>query len=304
MSSATILVVDRNRRFLEKTEEILREAGYRMHAALDSAQARELLRKHRPDVVIANPRIPGDPGGDLCHHVKAEIDATIPVVLLFSREDEGVTGFMRRSEAENYLVRPLKRHELLFCVRDMLLIRRLRREVVQLRAQGGRAAAAQVEEAPIFLPFDLFKRLLYLEIKRAKRYGLPLSALLLDLDRVDEVSRRHGSGVVEDLRLAVARAIRRSIRALDIPVSFERGKILIVMPHTDEAGARVVAERILARLHRSAFRGDGFVLRPTLSIGATTSASGRSVSFREMILGATLALREAQRAGGDQVVFA
>ena len=75
------------------------------------------------------------------------------------------------------------------------------------------------------------------------------------------------------------------------------------MPHTDDKGAKVVADRIHQRLRRGAFRGADFLLRPTLSMGATTSGGGRSLSFGEMILGATLALREAQKAGGDRVVF-
>jgi diguanylate cyclase (GGDEF)-like protein len=305
MSIATVLVCDKNRKFLEKTAEILEGAGYEMLAAQDAGEAREMLAYHRPHVVLLNARIPGDSGYDLCRYVKSDIDRATPVVLMFSRDDEGTTNVMVESGADNYIVRPLKRQELLFCVRDMLKLRRLYEEITQANAEIERLRKGEQEllGGP-FYSFDVFKRLLFVEIKRAKRYNLPLSVIIISLDGVDAVLASNGAETLAKLREAVAHAIRRSIRDTDIPVAFRQGNILIVMPHTNEKGARVVADRIQARMRRSVYRGEGFVLRPTLSMGATTSAAGRALSFGEMILGATLALREAQRAGGDRVVFA
>jgi diguanylate cyclase (GGDEF)-like protein len=305
MSIATVLVCDKNRKFLEKTAEILEGAGYEMLAAQDAGEAKEMLAYHKPDVVLLNARIPGDSGYDLCRYVKSDIDRATPVVLMFSRDDEGTTNVMVESGADNYIVRPLKRQELLFCVRDMLKLRRLHEEVTRANAEIERLRKGEQELlGGHFYSFDVFKRLLFVEIKRAKRYNLPLSAMIIALDGVDAVLASNGAEILAKLREAVAMAIRRSIRDTDIPVAFRQGNILIVMPHTDEKGARVVADRIQARMRRSVYRGEGFVLRPTMSVGATTSAAGRALSFGEMILGATLALREAQRAGGDRVVFA
>jgi diguanylate cyclase (GGDEF)-like protein len=305
MSAATVLVVDRNRKFLEKTAEILEGAGYAMVAAQDAMEAREMLAFHKPDVVLVNPALPDESGYQLCRRVKSEFNPAIPVVLMFSREEEGFTHVVLEAGADNYIVRPLKRQELLFCIRDMLRIRRLHEDLLRTRAELERLRAGALEaSSSLFYPFEVFRKLLYVEIKRAKRYNLPLSVLLVAMDGVDALLATHGAVVVEKLREAVVRAIRRSIRDIDIPVAFQLGYILIVMPHTDEAGARTVADRVQSRLRRSAYRGDSFVLRPTLSVGATTSTAGRALSFGQMILGATLALREAQRAGGDQVVFA
>jgi diguanylate cyclase (GGDEF)-like protein len=303
--SVAVLVIDKNRKFLEKTAEVLEGAGYAMLAAQDSVEARDLIAHHKPDVVLMNARVPVEGGHHLCRYVKTEIDPATPVVLMFSREDDGITHVLVESGADNYLTRPLKRQELLFCVRDMLRIRRLTEELQRTRAELERLRNGEPDSSSsFFYPFDLFKKVLFVEIKRAKRYNLPLSALLISLDGVETLLASYGAPVVAKLREAVAAAIKRSIRDTDLPVAFRLGNVLIVMPHTDEKGARVVADRIQQRLRRSAYKGQGFLLRPTLSVGATTSSAGRTLSFGEMILGATLALREAQRGGGDKVVFA
>jgi two-component system cell cycle response regulator len=305
MSTPKILVVDKNQRFLEKTADTLRRAGYTMIAAENAGAAREAIVSQRPEMVLLNARLSGHGTPELCRFVKKQFDPAMPVVLLFARQQEHTTSIMVESGADNYLVRPLKRQELLYCVRDMIRIRRLQSEAERLRAEiETLRSAGEHPGNDLFYSFDVFKKLLYLEIKRAKRYNLPLSALLISLDGLDTVLATHGIEVVQDLREAVSQAIRASIRDQDLPVSFRQGHILIVMPHTDDTGARVVADRIHLRLRRSAYRGEGFVLRPTLSMGATTSNGGRTLSFGDMILTATMALREAQRGGGNRVVFA
>jgi PleD family two-component response regulator len=284
MRRATLLVADRNPRFLEKTAEILDEAGHNMIAANDG-QAARLKLTGQLDGLLVHAALPGLSGYALCRLAK-EKDPTLPVVLMFSAEDEQGEVEARRAGADNWLVRPLKRLELLYVVRDLVTLR-----MTLMRA--ARNDEVQAEASPPgsrLVQFELFKRVLGIELKRSQRYGFPLSILLASLDAVV------GNGD----RDLLPSATRSAIRDIDIPVAFGESDVLVVMPHTDLDGARLVAERIRKRVRASgAGRAGGGT---TASIGVVAVAGGQRLTFATMLAQATRAQRQAARAGGDRIV--
>ena len=118
--------------------------------------------------------------------------------------------------------------------------------------------------------FELFKRVLGIELKRSQRYGFPLSILLASLDR----------DVASGDRDLLASAARSAIRDIDIPVAFGESDVLVVMPHTDLDGAQLVAERIRKRVRASAApaaAGGG----TTASIGVVAVDGGQRLDVRD-----------------------
>ncbi|MDB4967414.1 MAG: transcriptional regulator [Myxococcales bacterium] len=292
MRRATVLVADRNPRFLEKTAEILGEAGHVMIPATDG-QAARLKLTGQLDGMLVHAALPGLSGYALCRLAK-EKDPTLPVVIMFSAEDEQGENEARRAGADNWLVRPLKRLELLYVVRDLMSLRstQLRQaRTVEERNQAREEAKASVEPAGSrFVQFELFKRLLGIELKRSQRYGFPLSILLASLDKE----------LVNSDRDLLAAAARSAIRDIDIPVAFAESDVLVVMPHTDLDGAKLVAERIRKRVRaQGAGKGGGGA---TASVGIVAADGGQRLTFATLLAQATRAQRQASRAGGDRVV--
>jgi PleD family two-component response regulator len=290
MRRATLLVADRNPRFLEKTAEILAAAGHTMIPASDGQAARLKLTREL-DGVLAHAALPGLSGFALCRVAK-EKDPTLPVVIMFSAEDEEGEAEARRANADNWLVRPLKRLELLHVVRDLMLVRstllRAARNVEERNAARAEAEAAGEPASARLLQFELFKRLLAIELKRSQRYGFPLAILLASLDGVAATGDR-------DL---LVQAARSAIRDIDIPVAFAESDVLVVMPHTDLDGGKLVAERLRKRLRaRGAARSGS-----TASIGVVAAAGGARLTFATLLAQATRAQRQASRSGGDRVV--
>jgi PleD family two-component response regulator len=292
MRRATILVADRNPRFLEKTGEILEEAGHVMVSAGDG-QAARLKLTPQLDGLLVHAALPGLSGYALCRLAK-EKDPTLPVVLMFSAEDEQGEVEARRAGADNWLVRPLKRLELLYVVRDLVTLRStLLRAARNAEERNQAREEAQAADAPVgsrLVQFELFKRLLGIELKRSQRYGFPLSILLATLDRQ----------LTNGDRDLLAQATRSAIRDIDIPVAFAESDVLVVMPHTDLDGGRLVAERIRKRVRaQGAGRGGG---GSTASIGVVSVDGGQRLTFATLLAQATRAQRQASRAGGDRVV--
>jgi two-component system cell cycle response regulator DivK len=78
-----VLIVDDDERNSRLTREVLEHAGMRTLSAATAAEAIELARAHRPDVVLMDLRLP-DLGGDEAARQLAEDGrtASIPVVAL------------------------------------------------------------------------------------------------------------------------------------------------------------------------------------------------------------------------------
>jgi diguanylate cyclase (GGDEF)-like protein len=293
MRRATLLVADRNPRFLEKTAEILAEAGHTMVPASDGQAARMRLTKEL-DGLLVHAALPGLSGYALCRLAK-ERDPTLPVVIMFSAEDERGEVEARRAGADNWLVRPLKRLELLYVVRDVIGLRttymRAQRNVEERDQAVRDVQSAGVPEGSRLVQFELFKRLLGIELKRSQRYGFPLSLLLASLDT-------HPAAGDRDV---LAAAVRSAIRDIDIPVAFGESDVLVVMPHTDLEGGRLVAERIRKRVRTGRGGGTGASEPATASIGVVAAQGGERLTFSTLLAQATRAQKAASRAGGDRV---
>jgi diguanylate cyclase (GGDEF)-like protein/PAS domain S-box-containing protein len=105
------------------------------------------------------------------------------------------------------------------------------------------------------------------ELIRAKRYGAPLSVLMMDLDHFKHINDTHGhAGGDEVLRRFVAIA-KEHLRATDILGRIGGEEFAILLPETDAAGAFVLAERIRQTVSDTAVCWDGKVIHVSVSQG-------------------------------------
>ena len=84
-------------------------------------------------------------------------------------------------------------------------------------------------------------------------------------------------------------------------MQYAADRVLLLLPHTDLAGAHTVARRVRERVARSSLAFEEQVLRPTVSVGLAALSPGRDGSFSELVRQAQLSLESAQAAGGNRV---
>jgi diguanylate cyclase (GGDEF)-like protein len=82
------------------------------------------------------------------------------------------------------------------------------------------------------------------ETKRAERYSLTFSLVLLDLDNFKEVNDRYGHQVGDEALSACSQIIRRSVREIDVPCRYGGEEFALILPETEREGAYIVSERI------------------------------------------------------------
>ncbi|MDQ2103844.1 diguanylate cyclase [Azospirillum isscasi] len=141
------------------------------------------------------------------------------------------------------------------------------------------------------------------ELGRARRHRRRLSVFLLDLDNFKGVNDGHGHAAGDEvLRTAVVRA-REALRTSDQIARFGGEEFVALLPETDLAGARIVAERVRDAIAGSRVVTDGRIIPITASLGVA-EWSGAEPSIELTLRRADAALYEAKQAGRNRVCVA
>ncbi len=152
-----------------------------------------------------------------------------------------------------------------------------------------------------FYTFAHFKEVLFVEVKRARRYGFPLALAVVGFDEVP--GQKSSAELQAQLMGGLALSIRRSLRDTDYPVQYSNDRVLLLMPHTDLAGSLIVARRICERVARATLQHGETVLHPTISVGVAAGEPGREYNFSDLVSQAQDGLVQAIARGGNRVEF-
>ncbi|UCG33046.1 MAG: GGDEF domain-containing protein, partial [Phycisphaerales bacterium] len=92
--------------------------------------------------------------------------------------------------------------------------------------------------------YRAFEETIVREVVRAKRYNLPLSLILMDVDQLKLVNDRYGHQAGDLLLREVARRIKEAVRETDIAARQGGDEFSVILPNTPSPAAQQVADRI------------------------------------------------------------
>jgi diguanylate cyclase (GGDEF)-like protein len=130
------------------------------------------------------------------------------------------------------------------------------------------------------------------EINRAGRHGTALSCLLVVIDNLDELSRRHGSDLSQQLFTYLAGALVRELRQFDRIGRPSDGELLLLLPGADGPRGEIVARRVLDRLRTIKLEAEG--MRRPLRISVGLAAWRKDVNGEELLRQLRAATRREQ----------
>jgi diguanylate cyclase (GGDEF)-like protein len=301
---AFVLVAEPSASIAGALRRFLENAGHEVMLAGTVPESLERVRELAPALVLASVT-DGFDGESLCRQVKEEAPG-IPVLLLYLPEEENPESRAASAGAEACLVGPLKRATVVSCVsllmqlaqaREAVAVVRTEMQLLQHQSQGSRAVTTASSGSDL----EFLKRLLFMEVKRSRRYRYPISYLLLEPDRYAELLAPLPPAQRTSALAEVLRRLTEALRDIDVAVPFAEGRFIVFLPYTPYEGALVVAERLRQRV-KEVEAVPGLTASMGLSVFEPSAAKGQAqVSFGSLMKEAGEALRRAQAAGGDRV---
>jgi diguanylate cyclase (GGDEF)-like protein len=146
------------------------------------------------------------------------------------------------------------------------------------------------------------------ELARARRDRTGIVCLMLDIDRFKRVNDTWGHAAGDAVLRELATRIESQVRASDVAARFGGEEFVVLLPSTEIASARLLAERIRAAISRTPFDlPNGESVMVTVSIGISEICprpDDRDLKTLgdSLIARADVALYAAKSAGRDRVV--
>ena len=148
-----------------------------------------------------------------------------------------------------------------------------------------------------------FRERLEEEFARAKRYKLPLSCIILDVDNFKRVNDTYGHLQGDSVLREIAARSSQSVRKTDIIARYGGEEFVIIMPQTSCPGVQVQADRILKEIGTRPFAGMPPGHNITVSIGVAILNHDTMLDCESLIRVADGALYQAKREGKNRVVI-
>ncbi len=293
------------------------EPDINFHYCLDPTNALKEAERIHPTVILLDLVMPEMDGMTLLRFLRAN-PAThdVPVIILSTREDADTKAEAFAYGAYDYVVKLPERAELLARLRhhSAAYVHKLQRDDA-FRAL--RASQEVIEEKNVELlrlsEIDglttlanrrLFDSRLAEEWGRSRRTGRPLGLAMFDVDWFKKYNDAYGHLEGDDCLREVARVLREAARRpSDLAARYGGEEFVILLPETDIAGARQVAEWVRHQVearrmeHRDA-PGGGYV---TVSGGVSARFSVGNQPPEVLVEAADEALYRAKRGGRNRI---
>ena len=140
------------------------------------------------------------------------------------------------------------------------------------------------------------------EFGRSRRYGNPLTILMLDVDHFKRINDTHGHPVGDQVLKALGRQIHDGLRSIDIAGRLGGEEFAVMLPETAIGQAIMIAERLRSQIaHAPVTLEDGQRVAYTLSIGIAVLTAEHN-DLDRLLYHADQALYAAKERGRDRVV--
>ncbi|MGQ0710490.1 MAG: GGDEF domain-containing protein [Rhodoferax sp.] len=137
-------------------------------------------------------------------------------------------------------------------------------------------------------------------LEHSRRYGLPLSIALCDLDHFKSINDRHGHDAGDAVLRYLASVLRSTVRSSDVVGRWGGEEFVLLLPHTDRTAASALLERCRQRMAGAQIPVESASLAVTMTIGVVTAQPQESLE--QAISRADAALYAGKAAGRNQVV--
>ncbi|MDC8760931.1 diguanylate cyclase [Janthinobacterium fluminis] len=309
-----LIIVEAIRRMLRDQQDI------EFHFVTEAALALPTALQLQPTVILQDLVMPAADGHDLIRGYRAEPGlASVPVIVLSSKEDAQMKALSFGLGANDYLVKLPDKVELLARIRHHsgAHISRLQRDQAFrfLRESQKNLADANIELQKLAALDGLtgianrrrFDETMQIEWQRGQRHRQPLSLLMCDVDSFKLYNDTYGHPAGDSCLKKVAAVLTEHLkRPADLAARYGGEEFALILPDTELDGALSIAQACRRQLET--LRLDNPQTRPfgvvTMSIGVARAVPSPASSMEKLIERADKALYAAKQGGRNRVCSA
>ena len=291
-----ILIVDDESSIRDSMREYVEMSGFKAFTATSAEEALKLLKRDDIEVVITDIQLPGIDGLDLTDRVKRHHDVDVIVMTGYSADysyEEAI-----RKGASDFVFKPVKYEELLLRLKRVLRERQMTKERIQMLDKLKKLSIT--DGLTKLYNSRHFYSQLKSEIDRSKRYGHPLSLLLLDIDNFKVYNDTYGHLEGDKVLVKLGQTVRTCLRNMDSAYRYGGEEFTVILPETIGSEAETVANRIRSAVSKNEFSPvAGEPVGITISVGVTQYIPEEDIA--SFVQRADQAMYVSKQAGRNQV---
>ncbi len=300
--NARVLVLDDSDIDLERISRTLAADHHETITAKTVEAAAERAAAEEFELFIVSLTLLDEDGLRLVSRLRTkERSRQIPILLIADEGDLPRTVKGLELGANDYLMKPLDRNELLARVRTQV---RRKRFQDQLRMAYERSVSMAMTDSLTGL-YNRRYTLAHLDrlISRIAETIKPVAVLMIDIDHFKQVNDTYGHGVGDEVLRDMADRLSANLRSFDMVGRLGGEEFLVILPDTTLDHALAVGERLRARIAGRGFAVSASVgeLPVTISLGAGVCDEAGEPLDR-LLHRADMALYAAKKAGRNCVV--
>lgn len=286
-----ILAVDDDAATLDQLKSILNRHSMRLTTVSDPRLFWEALQDTAPDLVILDTEMPDFSGIELCRAIRSDNTwRRVPVLFLSSNVDAETVTQIYNAGADDFVAKPIIEIELLTRVRNRLERDRLYRSFSDFDPLTGvrNRRSSNVSIAN------------YLRL--AERHVLPVSLVVLDLDKFKRVNDTYGHQAGDDVLQFLGGLLKQSFRSEDVVARWGGEEFVIAMLAMRRGDAIERVADVLDRTEEHTFEApEGTLFHVSFSAGvAEFPVDG--TDLHSLYRFADEALYRAKAAGGGRIL--
>ncbi len=139
------------------------------------------------------------------------------------------------------------------------------------------------------------------ELEYARRKGVPLGLVVIDLDRFKRVNDQHGHAVGDALLRHVARVLGEALRPSDVVARYGGEEFCVLLRDADAGAATAVARRLAGAIRRAEMLAAGTRVPMTASMGVASFDPASDEEWEALFRRADAAMYRAKEGGRDRV---
>ncbi len=295
-----IMVVDDHPRSAQRLAETLRTL-HTVSIEADPQVALLKLAEQPIDVLVVSLSLSKSDGLRLCSQVRSlERTRHLPILIVVEPSDDARLLRGLDMGVNDYVVRPIERHELMARVKTQV---KRKRHADLLKARLEESVEMAITDGLTGLHNRRYMEgHLRTLVAQSLQSGRALSLLVADIDFFKSVNDTYGHAAGDNVLKEFAQRFRRNTRGIDLACRLGGEEFVIIMPDTDLPRAIQVGERLRATIAAEPFHAAADQsLHVTASVGIST-LEYRDDTPEALFKRADNALYAAKRKGRNRVV--